>query len=197
MKCAIISHIQYHLINNIKRNRRWHARYILVTVHYEGAGEVQLTFCRFTNNSKWTLIIGTDLRLSFQRTLELYTIRWNIKVMFKECKQHLNMGKCQSTTFDAQIASTTLSFAMYTMLTKYKEQNEYTTIGVLFDCLKDQLIQAVLAERLWALFLKLQQKIGKIFNLDLFDDYARLIKENALEESWILVTGPTPDIQNL
>ena len=135
------------------------------------------------------------MTISFQRTIEMYSIRWNIEVLFKECKQHLNLGKCQSNTFDAQIAATTLSFAMYTMLAKYKEIKDYTTIGMLFDCLKKQLIHATLAERIWRLFLWLQRTLAQLFDLDIFDRFNQLIGNDTLENLWKDINGPIPQIQ--
>ena len=183
------------LNKDVKRNRKWHARYVQIIVYYEGVGDIQLTFCRFANTKKWTLLVSTDTRLSFQRTLELYSIRWNIEVMFKECKQHLNLGKCQSNTFDAQIATTTFSFAMYTMLAKYKEKNDYTTIGALFGHLKEQIIEATLAERLWQVFLQIQTTIAEIFELDIFEKFNELIGNGTLEKLWENLTGPIPQIK--
>ena len=63
------------------------------------------------NNAKnWTLLLTTDLILSFVQTIETYQIRWTIEVLFKECKQYLQPGGSQNTDFDGQIADTHISF---------------------------------------------------------------------------------------
>jgi IS4 transposase len=46
----------------------------------------------------------TDLILNYNKALKLYNNRWTIEVIFKELKQYLNFGKCQSNDFDVQVA---------------------------------------------------------------------------------------------
>jgi len=48
--------------------------------------------------------------------MKKYANRWSIEVFFKESKQLLALGKEQSTSFNAQIASTSISLMTYTML---------------------------------------------------------------------------------
>ncbi|HVB04313.1 MAG TPA: IS4 family transposase, partial [Chitinophagaceae bacterium] len=57
---------------------------------------VKLFFSRFGKRGKWHLILSTDTSLGYMRLMELYQIRWTIKVLFKEGKQYLNLGGCQS-----------------------------------------------------------------------------------------------------
>ena len=52
----------------------------------------------------WKMLISTDTDLTFTNAMKYYQIRWSIEVFFKECKQDLNINKCQSTDFDAHIA---------------------------------------------------------------------------------------------
>ena len=84
-------------------------------------GRVKLFLTRFSKRSKRRLILSTDLNLNFQQAMKIYNIRWTIEVLFKECKQHLNLGKCQSNDFDAQIADTTISLLVYMMLSFHKK----------------------------------------------------------------------------
>jgi hypothetical protein len=70
---------------------------------------VTLFFTRQGNGGKWKVFLTTDTRLSFVQLIEIYRIRWSIEVFFKEAKQLLNLGGCQSNDFDAQIADTTIS----------------------------------------------------------------------------------------
>jgi hypothetical protein len=41
--------------------------------------------------------------------VEIYQTHWTIEVFFKESKQLLGFGKCQSNDFDAQIADSTIN----------------------------------------------------------------------------------------
>ena len=87
--------------------------------------------------------------------------------MFKELKQYLNFGKCQSNDFDAQIADTTISLITYTILSLHKQVVEYIHLGQVFRKWKDQLLESTLAERLWRLFVGLILSFIQIFELDI------------------------------
>ncbi len=52
----------------------------------------------------WKMLVTTDTKLGFTDAMKNYQIRWSIEVFLKECKQNLNITKCQSTDFDAHIA---------------------------------------------------------------------------------------------
>mgnify|MGYP000007772772 CR=1 FL=1 len=67
--------------------------------------------------------------MNFVRAFELYERRWGIEVIFKECRGYLGLGKCQSRSYNAQIAETTLCFMMYQMLSLAKRFSEYETLG--------------------------------------------------------------------
>jgi len=72
--------------------------------------------------------------------------------MFKEKKEYLNLGKCQSNDFDAQIADATISSILYILLAYVKRVESYDTIGDLFQCINEEIREKTLAERIWALF---------------------------------------------
>lgn len=139
-----------------KRCRKRNTRYFEVTVYYAGIDEtVKLYFCRFPYQKKWKLFLSTDESLTFLEMLEAYSARWTIEVFFKETKQLLRLGKCQSQDFDAQIAHVTTTYILYTFLAYFRRINDYETLGGLFEEIKDQLVEKNIAERLWALFEEL------------------------------------------
>ncbi|MDD2402738.1 MAG: transposase, partial [Clostridia bacterium] len=142
-----------------KRCRKRNTRYYEVIVDYEGIGSVKLYFCRFPYQKKWRLFLSTDTSLSFLSMLEIYSIRWSIEVFFKECKQQLNLGKCKSRSFDAQIAHVTTCYILYIFLTYFRRVNAYESLGGLFECIKDELIEKNVAQRLWELFDELLQVV--------------------------------------
>jgi len=72
--------------------------------------------------------------------------------MFKEQKQYLNLGKCQSNDFDAQIADATISSILYILLVYIKNAESYDSIGDLYHCLCDDIKKKTLSEQLWGLF---------------------------------------------
>ena len=116
---------------------------------------VRLFIVKYGRKQKWNVLLTTDTSLSFVKTFEYYQIRWNTEVMYRECKQHLGLGRCQSNDFDALIADTTLAFATYAMLALYKRVNDYETKGAFFRNLQEE----VFAITLWQRFLPVIEKI--------------------------------------
>ena len=144
---------------NASRCRRLNTRYFEVLVQYEGVGEVKLYFCRFPYAKEWRLFLSTDTSLSFVKMMELYTTRWTIEVFFKEMKQHLRLGRCQSRDFDAQIAHLTVSCIVYIFLAYLRRVEAYESLGRLFEGIVAELREKNVAERLWALFEELLQAV--------------------------------------
>jgi hypothetical protein len=91
--------------------------------------------------------------------MKIYSVRWSIEVLFKECKQHLGLCSCQSRDFDAQIASVTITFILYNFLVYYRRINDYETLGALFELIKDDICEKTVAQKLWELFDELLQVI--------------------------------------
>jgi len=81
------------------------------------------------------------------------------QVFFKETKQYLKLGACQSRDFDAQIAHITTCYVLYTLLAYFRRVNAYDSLDGLFAEIKDDLIEKNVAERLWELFDDLLQVV--------------------------------------
>lgn len=137
------------------RCRKWNIRYFEIIVSYKNSGSIKLFFCRFPYQKKWRIFVSTDVNLSFVQMMEIYKNRWIIEIFFKEVKQFLQFGKCQSRDFDAQIASTTLCFLLYTFLAYYRSISAYKSLDGLFKTIKDDICEKTLAERLWIIFEEL------------------------------------------
>lgn len=116
---------------------------------------VRLFIIKYGRKREWNVLLTTDRTLTFVKAFEYYQIRWNTEVMFRECKQHLGLGHCQSNDFDALVADTTLAFITYIMLAFYKRINEYETMGELFRSLQEE----VFALTLWQRFLPVVERI--------------------------------------
>jgi hypothetical protein len=142
-----------------KRCRKRNTRYFEVVVHYSGVGEVKLCFCRFPYQKDWRLFLSTDTSLTFLSLMEIYCVRWTIEVFFKETKQQLKLGTCQSQDFDAQIAHVSTCYILYTLLSYFRRMNAYESLGGLFELIKNELIEKNLAEQLWDLFEDLLQVV--------------------------------------
>jgi len=158
-----------------KRCRKLKATYIEVVVEYKDAGKVKLFFSRYSKRGKWQLMLTTDLSLSYIKAVKTYNNRWSIEVLFKECKQHLNLGACQSNDFDAQIAAVTLSLVLYTMLSFHKRVHSYETMGALFAKLKDQMIESTIAERLWDMFIQILIEFAQLFDIEPSEQFKKIL----------------------
>jgi predicted nucleic acid-binding Zn finger protein len=159
--------LTYSQVNNklgkAKRCRKLGLYYKEAKVELKGAA-LKLFFSRQGTNGKWKVFLTTDTSLSFIKMIEIYQIRWTIEVFFKEAKQLLQLGKCQSNDFDAQIAETTITMVQHLMLTLRYRFDKYETKGALFEHIKEDIIQHRLNERLWGLFIELLQLIEELFD---------------------------------
>ncbi len=149
-----------------KRSRKLNARFYDVIVVYKGI-QLKLFFSRFNNQTNWSLLLTDNYTLTFDKAVEIYQIRWGIEVFFKEAKQYLNLGKCQSEDFDAQIADSSIVMSVYIMLTLRKRFLAYEGLGKIFTDVQHEIIELTLWERLWGIFLELQMSILKVWNVDL------------------------------
>lgn len=141
-----------------KRSRKRNIRYFEATVYYEGIDEtVKLYFCRFPYQKNWRLYLSTNTSLWFLETMEIYSVRWTIEVFFKETKQQLQLGKCKSRDFDAQIAHVTTTYILYTFLSYFRRVNDYELLGGLFEEIKNDMVEKNLAERLWEMLEELME----------------------------------------
>ena len=95
--------------------------------------------------------------------IEIYQIRWTIEVFFKEGKQLLGLGRCQSNSFDAQIADTTMTMIQHILLTMRYRVEHYESMVGLFSNVKEATLKQRLDQRLWGLFVELMQIITVLF----------------------------------
>lgn len=154
------------MLGKPKRCRKAKLHYLEVEVLLNGIA-VKLFFSRQGKNGKWKVFLTTDVSLTFPNMIEIYQIRWTIEVFFKESKQLLGLGKCQSSDFDGQIAETTITMIQYILLSLRYRFDKYETKGGLFKQAKAEIFETRLNERLWGLFLELIKLIEDLFdNID-------------------------------
>jgi hypothetical protein len=77
--------------------------------------EVQLIFSRMKSapKSSWVIILCTDTDMSLYEILDVYALRWNIEVYFKEIKQYFGFGKEQSWQYTVCLSSIHLAMIRY------------------------------------------------------------------------------------
>ncbi len=144
----------------VRMCRTYKCRYILQDALF-GEVPVRVFFIQYGKTGEWAVLMTTDRSLNFKKAFEYYQIRWHVEVMYRECKQYLRLGKCQSNDFDAQIADTTLAFMTYTMLSLKKRLSEYATIGELFRPLQRECLAMTLWQRILPLAARILEKIAE------------------------------------
>jgi hypothetical protein len=132
--------------------------YPAIRIEYQG-NKLKAFWVKTKGSETWKMLISTDTDINFTNAMKYYQIRWSIEVFFKECKQNLNINKCQSTDFDAHIAWITLSFISYLMLSLRKRFDDYETMGEVFKAFKNELLEITLVEKLWQIIEILFQEI--------------------------------------
>jgi len=153
------------------------SKYIKITCKYKGI-RVNLFFVRMGRSQNWHLLLTTNLTLSFIDLMEVYQIRWSIEVFFKECKQYLNLGKCKSSCFDAQIADTTVTMLQHIMLSYYKRINCQQTFGGLFEAISKEMVELDLVSRMIGLIWELIEVICSIVGFDFIELQEQLFEND-------------------
>ena len=149
--------LTYSAINNSIRKP---VRCRKLKYHYKRAdvmlGDMPLTlfFSRQGKHGKWKVLLTTDTSLSFIKLIELYQIRWTIEVFNKEAKGLLNLGGCQSSDFNAQIADVTISMIACILLSFRFRYEHYESKGALYRSMNAEFLRMTLERRLWELFLE-------------------------------------------
>jgi hypothetical protein len=158
-----LTHKQIRLqLGKPKRCRKLKLYYLEAKVEYNGK-LIKLFFSKKGTNGKWKVFVCTNTRLSFLEMIEIYQIRWTIEVAFKEAKQLLGLGKCQSNDFDAQIADATITMIQHILLTmRYRIEN-YESMQGLFSEITEKIVQERLDRRLWGLFIEILTIIESLF----------------------------------
>jgi hypothetical protein len=152
------------------------SQYIKVACKYKGI-RVNLFFVKMGRSGNWHLLLTTNLNLSFIELMEVYQIRWSIEVFFKECKQYLNLGKCKSSCFDAQIADTTITMLQHIMLSYYKRITCQQSFSGLFEGISKEMVELDLVSRIIDILWELVHVICSIVGIDFIELQEQLIKD--------------------
>jgi len=169
-----------------KYSRKYKSTYISLVVDYKGT-KVRLFIIRYNNAKNWTLLLTTDLTLSFVEAIELYQIRWTIEVLFKECKQYLRLGGSQNTDFDGQIADMTITLATHTILSLQKRFSSYETMGELFRETQQHLLELTLWGRLVKVFLKMVVQLATILSVDVEEMIEKLMQSDQTSKQLLVI----------
>ncbi len=123
---------------------------VCLNVTLPKTGDVRLLFVS-DGHKEWQTLLSTDLELDPTQILSYYARRWSIEVFFKDAKQMLYLGKEQSNTFDALVASYSLVMIRYLILVYILGKRRLTgSVGPLFRQLSDDQSLLLMAQALWA-----------------------------------------------
>ncbi len=84
----------------------------------------------------------------------------------RESKQLFNLGRCQSSNFDAQVTETTISMIAYLLLTLRFRYDNYESKGALFRSMNADVLRETLDRRIWGLIIELVCTVCEVLDLD-------------------------------
>jgi hypothetical protein len=137
----------------------------LVTIGGDKAScQAKIVFVRDRSTKSWLGLLSTDTALTDEEIITLYKRRWDIEVFFKMAKSFLNLAKeCQSRSYDALVAHSTLVCCRYIMLeTARRTTADPRTLGRLFHATCDEIRQASFVDALALLLSLLEQTLLNI-----------------------------------
>ena len=100
----------------------------------------------------WVIFLTTDLSLSSEQVLSIYSKRWAIEVYFKEAKQSFGLLKEQSGKYQVTYASVHLTAVRYLLIFEALVRNGGLSFGEQRDRITGQLQLLSYAGLLWKLF---------------------------------------------
>ena len=168
----------------VTRSKKFKANYIKVPCFYKGI-RINLFFVKMGKSKRWHLLVTTDLCLNFNQLVELYQIRWSIEVFFKDAKQHLKLGSCQSNCFDAQIADITISMLQYIMLIYFKRVNHQQSIGQLFVKISAELVEIDLLTGFLEILKELIELLCDAAGIDFLEFQKEAMKDDKILTKFI------------
>ena len=148
----------------MKYSRKHRCNYIVVDAFLDDMA-VRLFYVRSGKRAPWCGMLTTDMNLDFHKAYEIYAMRWSIEVIFKDCKQNLGLGKCQSRDFSAQIAHSTIAFLQYNILSVSRRFSSYETIGGLFRDICQDTKELTVCEKIWQVICEIAAVIAETFEI--------------------------------
>ena len=180
-----LTHAQINnMLGKARRCRSLGYQYKQAKVLYQGV-EICLFFSRRGKNDKWKVLLTTDTKLTFKGLIGHYQVRWVVEVFYRESKQLLNLGRCQSSNFDAQVAETTISMIAYLLLTLRFRYDNYESKGALYRSMNADVLRETLDRRLWGLFIELVCTVCEVLEMDAHDLLEKMLA-NPRAESMVI-----------
>lgn len=134
------------------------------TVTLKDGKPAKIVFVRDRRKKDWLALISTDINLANEDVVRIYGKRWDIEVLFKMAKQHLNLAKeIQCRDFDSLIAHTTIVFMRYLFIAySVRMESDQRSFGDLFYACCDELSDISFVEALFRLLTLAVQQLRKM-----------------------------------
>jgi hypothetical protein len=168
-------------------SKKLNCKYYEVEVILKGI-TIKLFFCRTSKKGKWHTLLTTNTKLKFEKAYEIYSTRWTIEVFFKDCKQLLRLGKCESRHFEAQIAATSLCLLQYNLLSAIKRFDSYESLGILFRQANAETLEITIKERVWLIIIEILTELAKYMDFELDSLLENVFADNEKLEGLINFT---------
>ncbi len=104
------------------------------------------------------------------------------------------LGKSQSTNFDSQIASMTITMIIHTVLTLEKRFNAYETMGELFKNSQKQLLELTLWKRLDTLIVAIFGLLLDLLEIDFDELMKRILNNRHYEQQYLAIIHSLQDM---
>jgi hypothetical protein len=158
-------------LNSLKRSwmkypKKLNCHSYEAAVDFKGIA-VKLFFCRTGKRGSWHGLLTANTKLTFEKAFEICATRWTVEVFFRECKQYLRSGKCESPDFDAQIAAAALSMLPYSLFSTVKRFESYESFGALFRAAKPETPELNVKEGIWLIIKEILTVLSNCFEIDI------------------------------
>ena len=134
------------------------------------SGQAMLLFAS-DGKKDWNAFLCTNRDLEPSEILSYYARRRAIEVFFKDAKQMLYLGKEQSESFDAVVASYSLVIIRYLLLVHILHKYRCSgSLGPLFKELVEIHLKLVMAETIWGYIKQIMIMSSSLFLADIEPD---------------------------
>jgi len=103
-------------------------------------------------SNNWVIFLSTDLSLTAEEVLSIYSKRWSIEVYFKEAKQSFGLLREQSGKYQVAYASVHLAAVRYMLIYDVMQSKGALSYGEQRDKISGQLQILTYSGLLWQLF---------------------------------------------
>lgn len=170
----------------IKTCRKYKCQYIMLKGKL-GELPVRIYLIKYGRNTRWNIMLSTDVSMPFVRAFELYQIRWNIEVVNKETKKYLGLGSYIGRDLDGQIADATLCYITYIVMSLEKRVSEYDTMGQLFGAMEEEVMSLTLWRRVLRCLERVLDVLGDRLGYSIDELAQVLIDDSETREDYMVM----------